>query len=75
MLVIRDDDTVADVYLGEFMRLFSHYAFRESLRFRRRPGQVVLDPRYLVADATWFEAGYFTEGRDRCLRRRYFSDG
>lgn len=73
MLVIRDQAAVADVYLGEFMRLFNHYAFRESLRFRG--GRPVADPRFLVAEPAWFEAGYFTEGRDRFLRRVYFSGG
>ena len=29
MLVIRDDTRVADIYLGEFMRLYTHHAFRE----------------------------------------------
>ena len=31
MLVIRDNTRVADIYLGEFMRLYSHHAFREFL--------------------------------------------
>lgn len=31
MLVIRGDKTVADIYLGEFMRLFNHYEFRQHL--------------------------------------------
>ena len=29
MLIIRGDTRVADIYLGEFMRLWDHYAFRE----------------------------------------------
>ena len=29
MLVIRDNKRVAEIYLGEFMRLYRHYAFRE----------------------------------------------
>lgn len=33
MLVIRGNTAVSDIYLGEFMRLFSQYAFRESLTF------------------------------------------
>ena len=33
--MIRDDTRVADIYLGEFMRLFSHYAFRESVALAR----------------------------------------
>ena len=28
MLVIRGDKRVADIYLGEFMRLWRHYRFR-----------------------------------------------
>lgn len=31
MLIIRDDSRVADIYLGEFMRLYSHFAFRDWL--------------------------------------------
>lgn len=31
MLVIKDDTRVADIYLGEYMRLYSHYAFREAV--------------------------------------------
>jgi phosphatidylserine/phosphatidylglycerophosphate/cardiolipin synthase-like enzyme len=30
MLVIKDNTRVADIYLGEYMRLYSHYAFREA---------------------------------------------
>jgi phosphatidylserine/phosphatidylglycerophosphate/cardiolipin synthase-like enzyme len=33
MLVIRGNTRVADIYLGEFMRLYSHFAFRESLQW------------------------------------------
>jgi hypothetical protein len=28
MLIIRGDTRVADIYLGEFMRLFNHFYFR-----------------------------------------------
>lgn len=31
MLIIRGNTWIADVYLGEYMRLWSHHAFRESL--------------------------------------------
>jgi hypothetical protein len=31
MLVIKNDTRVADIYLGEFMRLHSHYAFRQAV--------------------------------------------
>ena len=35
MIVIRGNKRVADIYLGEFMRLFSHHSFRESLNWRK----------------------------------------
>lgn len=80
MLVIRGNPAVADVYLGEFMRLFSHYAFRESLRFKDNLTPVgALQRKHLTEDPEWIEggdnlnAGYFTPGTDRSLRRLYFS--
>ena len=37
MLVVRGNERVADVYLGEFMRLYSHHAFREFVRNQPDP--------------------------------------
>lgn len=80
MLVIRGNTAVADVYLGEFMRLFSHYAFRESLTFRGALSpKRALVRKYLKESADWVDggdgprSGYFVPGSDRALRRRYFS--
>jgi len=80
MLVIRGDTGVADVYLGEFMRLFSHYAFRESLQFKGATSEAnALLRKYLVPTAAWIHGGggagqsYFRAGSDRALRRAYFS--
>ena len=79
MLVIRGNTAVADIYLGEFMRLFCHYAFRESLTFKgaTTPAQALLR-KYLIASPSWIEGarpgeGYFDAGSDRALRRLYFS--
>jgi phosphatidylserine/phosphatidylglycerophosphate/cardiolipin synthase-like enzyme len=36
MVITRGNTRVADIYLGEFMRLYTHHAFRESLQ-RRGP--------------------------------------
>ncbi|WP_353815952.1 phospholipase D-like domain-containing protein [Agromyces sp. SYSU T00266] len=74
MLVIRGIQAVADVYLGEFMRLFSHYAFRESLKFRGATSPAeAFDRKHLVESTAWADAGYFRPGTDRFLRRRYFA--
>lgn len=64
MLVVRGDTRVADIYLGEFMRLYSHHAFRESLRWRT--DQV----KHLSTGKWWAE--YFGE-TPRSVRRRFFA--
>jgi hypothetical protein len=56
------------------MRLFSHYAFRESLAMKnRRSFEAAFQPNYLHESTAWADAGYFDTGSDRYLRRRYFS--
>lgn len=79
MLIIQGNDSVSDIYLGEFMRLFSHYAFRRSLTFKKsnKPADI-LKRKHLKEDATWIDgdggnSGYFVQGFDRALRRLYFS--
>ena len=79
MLVIRGNRALADVYLGEYMRLFAHYAFRESLKFRGALSTAAaLARKYLIASPQWINGsshspGYFDPGTDRYLRRLYFS--
>ncbi len=74
MLVIRDDKRVADIYLGEFMRMHAHYAFREAVGFARKKkdGQPAWQPKYLDPTDAWLKH-YFSSGSPRCLRREYFS--
>jgi phosphatidylserine/phosphatidylglycerophosphate/cardiolipin synthase-like enzyme len=71
MLVIRGDTRVADIYLGEFMRTYSHHAFREAVAIARRTGES-FRPQHLAPDASWQDE-YFQPGNDRDLRRRYFA--
>jgi phosphatidylserine/phosphatidylglycerophosphate/cardiolipin synthase-like enzyme len=79
MLVIRGNAAIADIYLGEFMRLFSHYAFRESLQFKDNQSPAAAQKRkHLVESVGWIDgerpgSGYFVPGTDRTLRRLYFS--
>jgi phosphatidylserine/phosphatidylglycerophosphate/cardiolipin synthase-like enzyme len=63
MLVIRGDTRVADIYFGEFMRLYSHHAFRESLTWQR-------PERWLRTDRWWSE--YFGD-TPRSIRRHFFT--
>ncbi len=73
MVVIRNDQRVADIYMGEFMRLHSHYAFREAVAIAQAQGpDKKWQPKYLAPNASW-QADYFTEGHQRFLRRRYFA--
>jgi phosphatidylserine/phosphatidylglycerophosphate/cardiolipin synthase-like enzyme len=66
MLVTRGNRRVADIYLGEFMRLYSHFAFRESLQWRDPADR----PKFLRTDAWWRD--YFGDN-ERATRRRFFA--
>jgi phosphatidylserine/phosphatidylglycerophosphate/cardiolipin synthase-like enzyme len=66
MLVIRGSKRVADIYFGEYMRLFSHFAFRESLKWRSPDDP----PKPLRTDDWWKD--YFGS-TERSARRKYFS--
>ena len=66
MLVVKGNKRVADIYLGEFMRLHTHHAFRESLQWR------ILDspPRPLSTNNWWED--YFGN-TPRSIRRKFFA--
>ena len=66
MIITRGNTRVADIYLGEFMRLYSHHAFRESLQWRE-PGD---PPKPLRLDNWWSD--YFGQ-TPRSSRRRFFA--
>jgi phosphatidylserine/phosphatidylglycerophosphate/cardiolipin synthase-like enzyme len=68
MVVIRNDRRVADIFFGEYMRMYTHYAFRESLTFKP---QNVTDRSHLISNATWVNDYYGNTSRS--MRRKYFS--
>ncbi len=79
MLVIKGDKRIADIYFGEYMRLFSHYSFRESVKksldLEKINGPQEWKPQFLETTDKWIE-DYFSQANDksaRCLRRLYFS--
>jgi phosphatidylserine/phosphatidylglycerophosphate/cardiolipin synthase-like enzyme len=72
MLLIRNNKRVADIYLGEFMRLHSHYAFREAVKIAQERGNTAWKPNYLAENDKWQE-DYFKPGSARFLRREYFA--
>jgi phosphatidylserine/phosphatidylglycerophosphate/cardiolipin synthase-like enzyme len=83
MLVIRGDTRVADIYLGEFMRLFSH--FRLRARANAKPNQLLptagmqaeqptTEPIYLLEGSSWTDAAY-QSGSPEEKERLLFSGG
>ena len=78
MLVIKDNTRVADIYLGEYFRLYSHYAFREAVKIflDNNPRAKPQDMRqgFLIEDADW-TASYFdpADRSARMARRLYFA--
>lgn len=66
MLVIRGNKRIADIYLGEFMRIYNHHAFREFMQSARGSRE----PKDLRTDDWWGE--YFGPGT-RSRQRAYFA--
>jgi phosphatidylserine/phosphatidylglycerophosphate/cardiolipin synthase-like enzyme len=66
MIIISGNQRVADIYIGEFMRLFSHYSFRESLNWRK-PND---PPKPLRTDDWWKDCFGSTP---KSSKRKYFA--
>lgn len=78
MLVIRGDRRVADIYFGEYMRLYAHYAFRESVARALEKEEAGTPeewkPQYLVEDDSWMHDYIAEDDRSaRRARREYFA--
>ncbi len=78
MLVIRGDKRIADIYFGEFLRLYSHYAYREAVKFymdkKKKGSPEEWRPQYLIEKDDWM-ADYFdpADTSGRFVRRAYFA--
>jgi phosphatidylserine/phosphatidylglycerophosphate/cardiolipin synthase-like enzyme len=77
MLVIRGDKRIADIYFGEYLRLYTHYAFRESVKIymekKRRGAPENWKPQFLVDDDSWMQPYFDPHDRSaRDTRRKYF---
>ena len=72
MLLIRGNQAVADIYLGEFVRLFNHFYFRTiANQLAQRDSLDERRAAYLDASGKWIKS-YFTRGRYHNLRRELF---
>lgn len=78
MLVIRGDKRIADIYLGEYMRLYNHYAFREAVKIAMEKAKLGKPqdwkPQFLSESDDWTDS-YFdpADTSGRYIRRRYFA--
>ncbi|MEH2538397.1 MULTISPECIES: phospholipase D-like domain-containing protein [unclassified Bradyrhizobium] len=71
MLVIRGNQRVADVYFGEFMRVFDHFYSRYVVKRIKEQGSHDPDAGFLKEDWTKWVPGHFKEGPKK-LRREAF---
>lgn len=72
MLVIRGDTRVADIYFGEFMRIFDHHYARYLNRKMSEQG--TNDPKagYLKDTPQGWVPSHFAKGSYKTKRRKYF---
>ena len=71
MLIIRGDERVADIYLGEFMRLYRHFAFRDWLSSQPK-NKKKMEVSHLDEKDKWWK-GYF--GNSFASRQREYFAG
>jgi phosphatidylserine/phosphatidylglycerophosphate/cardiolipin synthase-like enzyme len=69
MLLIRGNRRVADIYLGEFDRLFRHFWFRQFANQARGRGAAAAKAKFLAEDDSWTIPD-FTEGNFKQRRRQ-----
>lgn len=74
MLVIRGDSRVADIYFGEFMRIFDHHYARHVVRVLREKGDSDPAAGYLKEKAEGWVRPHFDEKSYKSKRRRYFTE-
>ena len=78
MLIIRGNRRIADIYFGEYIRLYTHYAFREAVKWameKEKLGQPQdWKPQYLIDHDKWMK-DYFdpNDKSARFARRKYFA--
>lgn len=70
MLIIRGDTRVADIYLGEFMRLYRHFAFRDWLNSQPKDKKKA-EVSHLDETDRWWKGYFGTSFASR--QREYFS--
>ena len=75
MLVIRGNTRVADIYFGEFMRIFDHHYARYLVRKIISEGNHDPNAGYLKEKAEGWVPPHFNPQSYKAKRRRYFVGG
>lgn len=73
MLVIRGDTRVADIYFGEFMRVFDHHYARYIVRLLRDEERSDPDAGFLKTRTADWLASHFNASSYKAKRRKYFA--
>jgi phosphatidylserine/phosphatidylglycerophosphate/cardiolipin synthase-like enzyme len=72
MLVIRGDKRVADIYFGEFMRIFDHHYARYIVRKLTQADRQDPDAGYLKVNTKDWLPSHFDPKSYKAKRRKYF---
>ena len=74
MVIIQGDTDLADIFLGEFMRLFHHFYFRQfaNRAARKKSGKSVDKSPHLRSDDSWTER-FFDSKSIKSLERKFFA--
>lgn len=73
MLIIRGDTRVADIYFGEFMRVFDHHYARYLVRKLTEAGTSDPNAGYLKEKYDEWATSHFDSKSYKSKRRRYFA--
>ena len=73
MLVIRGNKRVADIYFGEFMRVFDHHYARYVVRILTQKGRSDPEAGYLKANTEDWLPSHFNRASYKSKRRKYFA--
>jgi phosphatidylserine/phosphatidylglycerophosphate/cardiolipin synthase-like enzyme len=73
MLVIRGNTRVADIYFGEFMRVFDHHYARYVVRVLADEGRADPEAGYLKENTADWLPPHFNPASYKSKRRRYFA--
>ncbi|MBI5898997.1 MAG: hypothetical protein HZB40_07215 [Rhodocyclales bacterium] len=73
MLVIRGEKRVADIYFGEFMRVFDHHYARYIVRLLRDEGRSDQEAGYLKEETAKWLKPHFDSTSYKSKRRKYFA--